>query len=161
MSTKDSSKVSVIEDYLDCIDSLPTDLIRMLTEIKEHDSLTKDNVKKIESLKDGINETFFNNEETERLNLCNDLLSVLQENLILGEKKVELAQKTYDMVSSRIRRIDEDAVLIEEEEFASSKAHCNYTNDLNVITPIPDSKNIKPNVILTTDMDENTENTNN
>ena len=52
----------------------------------------------MEVLTDDLNKTFLNNAETERLNLCNDLLSVLQENLILGEKKVELAQKTFDMV---------------------------------------------------------------
>ncbi|KAG4106345.1 hypothetical protein H8356DRAFT_1628677 [Neocallimastix lanati (nom. inval.)] len=157
MATKESSKVSVIEDYLDCIDSLPVDLSRMLTEIKEHDSLTKDNVKKLEVLTDDLNKTFLNNAETERLNLCNDLLSVLQENLILGEKKVELAQKTFDMVNARIKRIDEDAAIIEEEEFTSSKAQRNYTNDLNVITPIPDSKIIKPNIVLAPETEENTE----
>jgi len=60
-------------------------------------------------------------------------------------------------VNARIKRIDEDAAIIEEEEFTSSKAQRNYTNDLNVITPIPDSKIIKPNIVLAPETEENTE----
>ncbi|ORX77363.1 hypothetical protein BCR32DRAFT_61509 [Anaeromyces robustus] len=161
MSTKEQNKVSVIEDYLDCIDSLPTDLSRMLTEIKEYDILSKDNVKKMAYLTDDLNKTFQDNSETDRINLCNDLLSVLQDNLLYGEKKVELAQKTYDMVSARIKRIDEDAAIIEEEEFTSSKAQLNYTNDLNSINTNIESKNIKVNLFNGSDNDENIENTNN
>jgi len=161
MSSKEQSKVSVIEEYLDCIDSLPVDLSRMLTQIKEHDCLAKDNVKRIKLLSDDLHKTFNNNNETERLKVCDDLLSVLEDNLILGEKKVELAQKTFDMVNARIKRIDEDAAIIEEEEFTSSKAHLNYTNDLNIITPNVELKNIKPSAISAIDNDENTDNTNN
>ena len=70
----------------------------MLTEIKEQDALAKDNVKKIANLSDDLHKTILDNSETERINICNDLLSVLEDNILLVEKKVKLAQKTYDMV---------------------------------------------------------------
>jgi len=70
----------------------------MLTEIKEQDALAKDNIKKMADLSDDLHKTILDNSETERINICNDLLSVLEDNLLLGEKKVKLAQKTYDMV---------------------------------------------------------------
>jgi len=146
--------MSVIEDYLDCIDSLPVDLTRMLTEIREQDSLAKDNVKRIENLSDDLHKTFLDNAENDRINICNDLLSALGDNLLLGQKKVELAQKTYDMVSARIKRIDEDAAIIEEEEFTSTKAPRTYTNNLNEI------KNIKVNSISSIEIDDNSDNTN-
>jgi len=162
MSTKEqNSKMSVIEDYLDCIDSLPVDLTRMLTDIREQDCLTKDNVKKIEGLSDDLHKSILNNTESDRINICNDLLSVLEENLLLGEKKVKLAQKTFEMVNARIKRIDEDAAIIEEEEFTSTKPQRTYTNDLNVIIPSSEYKTIKLSSINTSDNDENMDNTNN
>jgi len=159
-TTKEQNKVSVIEDYLDCIDSLPVDLSRMLTDIREQDCIAKDNAKKLENLSDDLHKTFLNNSESDRVNICNDLLSVLEENLLLGEKKVKLAQKTFEMVSARIKRIDEDAAIIEEEEFSSTKAQRTYTNDLNAIIPSSEYKTIKLSSINTSDNDENMENTN-
>ncbi|OUM57268.1 hypothetical protein PIROE2DRAFT_65101 [Piromyces sp. E2] len=161
MSTKEQSKMSVIEDYLDCIDSLPVDLTRMLTDIREQDCLTKDNVKKMESLSDDLHKTFLDNAESDRINICNELLSVLEDNLLLGEKKVKLAQKTFEMVNARIKRIDEDAAIIEEEEFTSTKAQRTYTNDLNAIIPSSEYKTIKLSSINTSDNDENMDSSNN
>jgi len=82
------------------IDSLPVDLSRMLTDIREQDCIAKDNAKKLENLSDDLHKTFLNNSESDRVNICNDLLSVLEENLLLGEKKVKLAQKTFEMVKN-------------------------------------------------------------
>ncbi|ORX55328.1 hypothetical protein BCR36DRAFT_230842, partial [Piromyces finnis] len=161
MSSKEQNKFSVIEDYLDCIDSLPIDLSRMLTDIREQDCLTKDNVKKMENLSDELHNSILNNTENDRINICNNLLSVLEENLLIGEKKVKLAQKTYEMVSARIKRIDEDAAIIEEEEFTSTKAQRTYTNDLNAIIPSSEYKTIKLSSINTSDNDENMDNTSN
>ncbi|TPX34551.1 hypothetical protein SmJEL517_g02839 [Synchytrium microbalum] len=110
-----------LEDYLDTIESLPLELSRNFTLLRELDAMAQDNTGKVEKeIKD-----FLANLHTlsvdQRENALARIAVSFKESLKHGEEKVALAVQTYDMVDRHIRRLDEDLSKFEEEQMTGPK----------------------------------------
>ncbi|TPX47673.1 hypothetical protein SeMB42_g03240 [Synchytrium endobioticum] len=110
-----------LEDYLDTIESLPLELSRNFTLLRELDAMAQENMTKVEKeIKD-----FLANMQTlpvdQRENALTRIAASFKQSLKHGEEKVALAVQTYDMVDRHIRRLDEDLSKFEEEQMTGPK----------------------------------------
>ncbi|KAI8818478.1 inhibitor of growth proteins N-terminal histone-binding-domain-containing protein [Fimicolochytrium jonesii] len=120
-----------LEDYLDTIESLPIELGRNFSLMREldsraHDATTRistDTKKFMDDLKD------LNPEEVE--NRLKEISRCLKETLRHGEEKVALAVQTYEMVDKHCRRLDDDLSKFEEEQMTGPKAYGSMNVDVS------------------------------
>ncbi|KAI3656096.1 hypothetical protein MP638_000632 [Amoeboaphelidium occidentale] len=124
-------KAAYLEDWMDTIESLPLDLQRNFTLLRELDAeaqgkdsyllLRSDLDSFIDLLKDvdDMTKEFLGKASTVTEDKRRKMLKSLEEsfNNVLkhGESKVTLAIQTYDMVDKQIRRLDDDLIRFEEE----------------------------------------------
>ncbi|KAJ3104632.1 Inhibitor of growth protein 5 [Phlyctochytrium planicorne] len=110
-----------LEDYLDTVESLPTELIRNFTLMKELDY----NSQKINNTLRTDTRSFLDTAEKlaeeERSAKIVEITGILKEYLKHGEDKVALAIQTYELVDRHIRRLDEDLLKYEEEQMTGPK----------------------------------------
>ncbi|KAI9009145.1 inhibitor of growth proteins N-terminal histone-binding-domain-containing protein [Hyaloraphidium curvatum] len=104
-----------LEDYVDTMESLPAELARNFTLIKELDALAADAVARVRSDTDCFLEKVAAMDKPERTEWLQRLAATFKDALRHGEEKVALASQTYEMVDRHIRRMDEDLARYDEE----------------------------------------------
>ncbi|TPX69129.1 hypothetical protein SpCBS45565_g02671 [Spizellomyces sp. 'palustris'] len=105
-----------LEDYLDTIESLPGELARNFTLMRELDARAQDAVSNIEEQTSKFMEDLRTMTPEERVALLQNIAKSFKDTLKHGEDKVALAVQTYDMVDRHIRRLDDDLNKFEEEQ---------------------------------------------
>ncbi|XP_066303997.1 inhibitor of growth protein 1-like [Branchiostoma lanceolatum] len=97
--------VTYVEDYLDCIESLPDDLQRNVSQLREIDAQFQEVMKEIEESQ----ERYLN--ESDPIVRRRKLIQI-QRGLVksqeLGDEKLQLVSSMVDMVENRARQLDED-----------------------------------------------------
>jgi hypothetical protein len=117
--------VPYLEHFLDSLETLPADLQRNFTLMRDLDSKTEELVSKInKSAEDyiiSVND-LMPNDKTERFNQIHDMFEKAK---ILSDDKVQLAMQTYEMVDKHIRRLDTELTKFDndlKEKHISSKS---------------------------------------
>lgn len=104
-----------LEHYLDSLESLPSELQRNFTLMRDLDQRAQDTMKEIEK----IAEIFLRNVRTmnieRRLAHLNSINSQYNKSLGFGDEKVQLAMQTYEMVDKHIRKLDADLARFEAD----------------------------------------------
>lgn len=108
-----------LEHYLDGLESLPTELKRNFTLMRDLDTRAQNLMKQIDEkstdvLKSTINakENMSEEEKKARLKQIQELFTKAKE---FGDDKVQLAIQTYELVDKHIRRLDSDLARFEGE----------------------------------------------
>ncbi|KAI9104552.1 inhibitor of growth protein 4-like protein [Phlyctochytrium arcticum] len=105
-----------LEDYLDTIESLPGELARNFTLMRELDARAQDAVANVENQTTQFMDDMRTMSASERVALLSQISQSFKDTLKHGEDKVALAVQTYDMVDRHIRRLDDDLNKFEEEQ---------------------------------------------
>ncbi|KAJ3213179.1 Inhibitor of growth protein 5 [Dinochytrium kinnereticum] len=112
---------AAIQDYLDTVESLPLELTRNFSLLRELDSTAQDISRTLETESAGFVETVADLTTEEKLEKIRTLTLVFRDYLKHGEDKVALAIQTYDLVDRHIRRLDEDLAKYDEEQMTGPK----------------------------------------
>ncbi|KAI9332921.1 hypothetical protein DFJ73DRAFT_855170 [Zopfochytrium polystomum] len=115
------SPLAYLEDYLDTIESLPVELSRNYSLMRELDATVQTLERTIEQQTTGFPQSIVAASPEERVNRILHLTTIFKEYLKHGEDKVALAIQTYDMVDRHIRRLDDDLGKYEEEQMTGPK----------------------------------------
>ncbi|CAO3593094.1 unnamed protein product [Absidia cylindrospora] len=126
-TTKSTDSLVYLDDYIDTIESLPLELQRNFTLLRELDGYAQDlldstameAIALIDNIKDLTQEA-----RTERLRR---FVVLLDESLKRGEEKVALAKLTFDSVERHCHRLDANLIKFEDE----------YNGWSNRITSLP------------------------
>ncbi|KAJ3036442.1 Inhibitor of growth protein 5 [Rhizophlyctis rosea] len=136
-----------LEDYLDTVESLPAELSRNFTLMKELEAMaegintrlreivqrhfhtrstntshyTTDSVKKVEQDISDFMSDLRKLEPKEQVAMLEKISNLFKETLKHGEDKVALAIQTYDMVDRHIRRLDDDLNKFEDEQMTGPR----------------------------------------
>ncbi|GAB1604541.1 inhibitor of growth protein 4-like isoform X2 [Argonauta hians] len=104
-----------LEHYLDSLESLPVELQRNFTLMRDLDQRVQDTMKEIEK----IAELFLRNVRTmnkdNRLAHLDSINLRYNKSLGFGDDKVQLAMQTYEMVDKHIRKLDADLARFEAD----------------------------------------------
>ncbi|KAG1669415.1 Inhibitor of growth protein 5 [Nymphon striatum] len=106
---------SYLEHYLDSLESLPVELQRNFTLMRDLDSRAQNIMKEIDGLADEylkLVASINSDDRKDRVDYVQKLFSKARE---YGDDKVQLAMQTYEMVDKHIRRLDSDLARFEAE----------------------------------------------
>ncbi|KAI8923545.1 inhibitor of growth proteins N-terminal histone-binding-domain-containing protein [Entophlyctis helioformis] len=112
---------SYLEDYLDTLESLPLELARNFTLIRELDAQAQDAMSRVRTETQAFMDDVRNMSRQDRIAHLEALSGLFKGCLKHGHDKVALAMQTYDMVDRHIRRLDEDLAKYEEEQMTGPK----------------------------------------
>jgi hypothetical protein len=104
-----------LEEYMDTIESLPSELQRGYTLLRELDSGTKDLAQELEERCQNLIQRKDHVKEEERNADLRELEELLTKALQRSQEKVSLATKTYEMVDRHIKKLEENLKLFEVE----------------------------------------------
>lgn len=106
---------SYLEQYLDSLDSLPIELQRNFTLMRELDSRAQDVMKTIDKMaEDYLNNIKHYSKEKKKETLA-EIQKYFDKAKAYGDDKVQLAIQTYEMVDKYIRTLDMDLARFEAE----------------------------------------------
>jgi hypothetical protein len=106
-----------LEEYIDTIESLPLELQRDYTLLRELDAGTQDMTEELaRRCQDLLHRKDKVNEEEQRTAL-EELTQLLTKVLQRSQEKVSLATQAYEMVDRHVRKLDDDLRHIEVEYF--------------------------------------------
>jgi len=138
-------KGTYLENYLDSISTLPSELNRNFALIKELDFRSHELTEKIERLKSSL---CVNSSSTRRA--IHDVLDDKQSKILKSElkaiteyadEKVELANQTYDLLDRNIRKLDVDLKKFETElEAAEEEKKRKKSKQSNEVGSTPNKK---------------------
>jgi len=103
------------EDYLDTVESLPQELTRIFTQMKELDASAQTSIREIADKTQSFISQVKTLDKTQRSTMLKDLSESFKSALQDGQEKVALATQTYDMVDRHVRRLDDDLEKFERE----------------------------------------------
>ncbi|KAI8852408.1 inhibitor of growth proteins N-terminal histone-binding-domain-containing protein [Chytridium lagenaria] len=110
-----------LEDYLDTVESLPAELMRNFSLLRELDSKAQDLTQVIETETHGFMDSAETLTPEKKREMILHLTRTLREYRKHGEEKVGLAIQAYDLVDRHIRRLDEDLAKYDEEQMTGPK----------------------------------------
>eukprot|EP00158_Paraphelidium_tribonemae_P001580 Partr_v1_DN24565_c0_g1_i1_m19587 putative Inhibitor of growth family member len=108
-------KAAYLEDWMDTIESLPCELQRNFSLIKELDAMSQDLLRGVESSAQTFVDTGKEVTAEKRKEMLQALSVSFNDAIKHGENKVSLAMQTYDLIDRHIRRLDADLVKFEDE----------------------------------------------
>lgn len=109
------------EDYLDTVESLPQEITRNFSKMKQLDGDNQGVVESIASQTKHFLAVCKDIDVSERRALLKEMTKAFRSSLEYGHEKVALATNTYDTVDLHVRRLDEDLEKFERE--LSSVSH--------------------------------------
>ncbi|KXS16079.1 hypothetical protein M427DRAFT_31651 [Gonapodya prolifera JEL478] len=115
---KEPSPMLYLEDYLDTLEALPSELARNFSSIRELEALARASQASLHTASKDLLSTLRSlppSEKTSHLVHVRDQLRELRRH---GEEKVSLAAQTYESVDRAIRRLDDDLKRYDEETLA-------------------------------------------
>ncbi|CAH1772652.1 unnamed protein product, partial [Owenia fusiformis] len=104
-----------LEHYLDSLESLPADLQRNFTLMRDLDQRNQDVLREIKTLSDEYLENVRNLPPDKRTSSHDSIEKLYVKSKEYGDDKVNLANQTYEMVDKHIRRLDSDLARFEAE----------------------------------------------
>ncbi|KAI8902984.1 inhibitor of growth proteins N-terminal histone-binding-domain-containing protein [Globomyces pollinis-pini] len=116
-----SASLAYLEDYLDTFESLPLELTRYLTQLKELDGESHELLTQTTTETPNFLQNIQNLDDDERNKEMLRLVDSFKKLIKHGQDKVTLATQTYDMVERHIRRLDDDLMKFEEEQITGPK----------------------------------------
>lgn len=99
---------SYLEQYLDSLDSLPIELQRNFTLMRELDSRAQDVMKTIDRVAEDYLDNMKHYSKDKRKETLNEIQRYFDKTKEYGDDKVQLAIQTYEMVDKYIRKLDTD-----------------------------------------------------
>ncbi|CAI2161983.1 5056_t:CDS:2 [Funneliformis geosporum] len=105
-----------LDDYLDTLESLPAELQRNLTLMRQLDTNTQDAIDNVSKQATTLLDNLPDLSREDRVEQLKKLGSLLTDSLKNGEERVSLATSTYDTVDRHIRRLDDDLQKFEDEQ---------------------------------------------
>ncbi|KAM4809059.1 inhibitor of growth protein 2 [Rhinophrynus dorsalis] len=99
----ESQLVSYVEDYLECVESLPLEIQRTVTLLREIDTQYCEALKEIDHVFEKHTEETDPNQKKRLLQQLQRALIVTQE---LGDDKIQLVNQVLEMVENRTKQID-------------------------------------------------------
>ncbi|RGB38101.1 hypothetical protein C1646_693125 [Rhizophagus diaphanus] len=126
-----------LDDYLDTLESLPAELQRNLTLMRQLDANTQDAIDNVAIQATNLLDNLPDLSREEKVEQLKKLGSLLTDSLKNGEERVSLATSTYDTVDRHIRRLDDDLQKFEDEQMTgpgriSPTAAANVARDQEV-----------------------------
>ncbi|XP_023670528.1 inhibitor of growth protein 2 isoform X1 [Paramormyrops kingsleyae] len=122
-SVEKTQLVSYVEDYLECVESLPLDIQRNVSLLREIDTKYQDVLKEV----DDVYEKYKKETDTsQRKRLQNQLQRALISSQELGDEKIHLVTQMIELVENRARQMD-------------SHSHC-FQEPSEVETPVEKTK---------------------
>ncbi|CAB5377676.1 unnamed protein product [Rhizophagus irregularis] len=126
-----------LDDYLDTLESLPAELQRNLTLMRQLDANTQDAIDGVAIQATNLLDNLPDLSREEKVEQLKKLGSLLTDSLKNGEERVSLATSTYDTVDRHIRRLDDDLQKFEDEQMTgpgriSPTAAANVARDQEV-----------------------------
>lgn len=100
---EESQLVTYVEDYLECIESLPLEIQRTVTLLREIDTKYRETLKEI----DDVYEKHLNeNDPHHKKRLLQQLQRALIVTQELGDDKIQLVTQVFELVENRTKQID-------------------------------------------------------
>ncbi|EDV23924.1 uncharacterized protein TRIADDRAFT_50425 [Trichoplax adhaerens] len=109
------ASVLYLEHYLDSIESLPSELQRNFTLMKELDQKNQDIKGEIDKLTQQYVQEVSNLKSDERQQRLDDINCTYKKSHMICDNKVQLATQTYEMVDKHIRRLDYELARFEAD----------------------------------------------
>lgn len=106
---------SYLEQYLDSLDSLPIELQRNFTLMRELDSRAQDVMKTIDRVAEDYLDNMKHYGKDKKKETLADIQKYFDKTKEYGDDKVQLAIQTYEMVDKYIRKLDTDLARFEQE----------------------------------------------
>ncbi|XP_040274646.1 inhibitor of growth protein 2 [Bufo bufo] len=100
---EDSQLVSYVEDYLECIESLPLEIQRTVTLLREIDTKYREALKEIDEVYEKHSNEGDPSQKKRLLQQLQRALIVTQE---LGDDKIQLVTQVFELVENRTKQID-------------------------------------------------------
>ncbi|GBM41679.1 Inhibitor of growth protein 4 [Araneus ventricosus] len=110
-----STKAAYLEHYLDSLETLPTELQRNFTLMRDLDTRTKDEVQNVDKICKEFLEKIESLTDEEMAEETNKIRKMFKKAQDYGDDKVQLAMQTYEMVDKHIRRLDADLARFEAD----------------------------------------------
>ncbi|XP_053315454.1 inhibitor of growth protein 2 [Spea bombifrons] len=102
-ATDESQLVSYVEDYLDCVESLPLEIQRSVSLLREIDAKYGEALKEIDEVFEKYTDESDPNQKKRLLQQLQRALIVTQE---LGDDKIQLVTQVFEMAENRTKQID-------------------------------------------------------
>ncbi|RDD44253.1 Inhibitor of growth protein 4 [Trichoplax sp. H2] len=109
------ASVLYLEHYLDSIESLPSELQRNFTLMKDLDQKNQDIKGEIDKLTQQYVQEVSNLKSDERQQRLDDINCTYKKSHMICDNKVQLATQTYEMVDKHIRRLDYELARFEAD----------------------------------------------
>lgn len=106
---------SYLEHFLESLDTLPSDLVRNLTLMKDLDEKTQELVREINGQSENYMETAHQLTSEEKGGKFREIRNMFGKARELSDDKVQLSMQTYEMIDKHIRRLDSELVKLEVE----------------------------------------------
>ncbi|XP_074605660.1 inhibitor of growth protein 5 isoform X1 [Brevipalpus obovatus] len=106
---------SYLEHFLESLDTLPSDLQRNFTLMRDLDEKTQDLVRKINSESENYMESAHGLNSKEKSGKFKEIRSMFGKAKELSDDKVQLSMQTYEMIDKHIRRLDSELAKLEAE----------------------------------------------
>ncbi|KAM4708262.1 inhibitor of growth protein 2 [Discoglossus pictus] len=100
---EESQLLSYVEDYLECVESLPLEIQRSVTLLREIDTKYREALKEIDEVFEKHTEESDPNQKKRLLQQLQRALIVTQE---LGDDKIQLVTQVFELVENRTKQID-------------------------------------------------------
>ncbi|XP_055934405.1 inhibitor of growth protein 4-like [Argiope bruennichi] len=110
-----STKAAYLEHYLDSLETLPTELQRNFTLMRDLDTRTKDEVQNVDKICKEFLEKIDSLTDEEMAEETSKIRKMFKKAQDYGDDKVQLAMQTYEMVDKHIRRLDADLARFEAD----------------------------------------------
>lgn len=104
-----------LEHYLDSLESLPGELQRNFTLMRELDQKAQDLMKEIDEKAEGYLSSVRSMSPEKRSSFLSAVQKLFNKSREFGDDKVQLAMQTYEMVDKHIRKLDADLARFEAD----------------------------------------------
>lgn len=106
---------SYLEHFLESLDTLPTDLHRNFTLMRDLDERTQDLIRKINTESESYMENPHSLSAKDKSDRYKEIRGMFGKAKELSDDKVQLAMQTYEMIDKHIRRLDSELSKLEAE----------------------------------------------
>ncbi|XP_015792412.1 inhibitor of growth protein 4 isoform X2 [Tetranychus urticae] len=107
--------MSYLEHFLESLDSLPADLQRNFTLMRDLDMRTQELIRKINSVSESYLVNVNELNQREKNDTFKEIRNKFAEARSLSDDKVQLSVATYEMIDKHIRRLDNELTKLEAE----------------------------------------------
>ncbi|XP_055451711.1 inhibitor of growth protein 1-like [Psammomys obesus] len=110
--------VNYVEDYLDSIESMPLDLQRNVSRMREIDAQYQEILKELDGYYEKVNQE---TDDTQKRQVLHCIQRALIRSQELGDEKIQIANQMVELVENRNTQLDSHVELLEAHQATSSK----------------------------------------